>query len=121
MQTLGEDLSLSEIDEMMKEADRDGDGSIDCASKRPRFLEDLHADEFDYSRRVCAYPTIAGGSTMMTHTRGSVLYLYHLEGMAAPEWMPQFAARVNVHIDRLNFDGAGLTSNVKQCFRDRPS
>lgn len=30
MKALGEDLSDAEIDEMIKEADKNGDGSIDC-------------------------------------------------------------------------------------------
>jgi len=30
MKTLGEDLSEQELDEMIKEADKDGDGSISC-------------------------------------------------------------------------------------------
>ena len=30
MKALGENLSETEIDEMIKEADKDGDGSIDC-------------------------------------------------------------------------------------------
>lgn len=32
MKALGEDLSSAEIDEMIKEADKNGDGSIDCKS-----------------------------------------------------------------------------------------
>lgn len=32
MKALGEDLSSTEIDEMIKEADKNGDGSIDCES-----------------------------------------------------------------------------------------
>lgn len=32
MKTLGEDLSDKELDEMLKEADTDGDGTIDCKS-----------------------------------------------------------------------------------------
>jgi calmodulin len=32
MSSIGEDLTGKEIDEMIREADQDGDGTIDCAS-----------------------------------------------------------------------------------------
>ena len=37
MKSIGEDLTDQDIDEMIKEADKDGDGNIDCESK-PLFV-----------------------------------------------------------------------------------
>lgn len=41
MKSLGENLTDDQIDEMIREADKDGDGSIDC-----EFLFSLHRNSF---------------------------------------------------------------------------
>ena len=46
MSALGEDLSEKELDEMMKEADADGSGTIDCECKTPCAEKDCSFSHF---------------------------------------------------------------------------
>lgn len=79
MTSIGEKLTDDEVDEMIREADQDGDGRIDCAFLCPRFTYFMLTDD---RQRICSAhdAEMSGGSACLDD------YAYH-DGVTAESWL----------------------------------